>query len=361
MTSTKRYGNTSIASRLAEARLAAGYTSMQQAAAAIGVPIGTYKSHERGIRSVGADALEKYAQSFDVDAAWLRSGATEGNEGPTLPHSSLSATGFSASVNGARTTMAIAAGNRLKIARILADFGSAAAASRHFGWAATTYVQHESGIVRFDADWATLYGLAFGVEPPWLLGEAGSTGSSYLDSLLQRPGLQDGVSRKPTGEWHRTQTVDHIIPELKLLSEPARRGASKDVTRLLKWQASKRRREQLLARPNSMTYATEDPFEYRNRGHEEQVAARVWGLPTDFLRRRGANPDFTTIISSPEDCIEHDIRRGDLLVIDAAQRTLTSGLFLVERGGDPALRLVLDVSDDLAEPMVIGKVVASIR
>lgn len=59
---------------------------------------------------------------------------------------------------------------RLRQARKLARFSTAAEAAQRFGWPEGAYRHHENGTRGFGADLAQKYGRAFKVRPGWLLG-----------------------------------------------------------------------------------------------------------------------------------------------------------------------------------------------
>ena len=70
----------SASDRLRQARIAAGFTSAAKAAAAIGIGATTYVAHENGQNAFTAEQAERYAEAFDVDAAWLLFGQTDPSE-----------------------------------------------------------------------------------------------------------------------------------------------------------------------------------------------------------------------------------------------------------------------------------------
>lgn len=61
------------------------------------------------------------------------------------------------------------ASTRLREAREMAGFKTAADAARHFGWSTTTYFQHEGGRRGLRPRVASNYATAFGVTPEWLM------------------------------------------------------------------------------------------------------------------------------------------------------------------------------------------------
>lgn len=64
-------------------------------------------------------------------------------------------------------------GERLREARKKAQFSSAMAAAKRFGWASSTYSAHENGQNEFSVDVAEKYAKAFKVSAAWLLTEEG--------------------------------------------------------------------------------------------------------------------------------------------------------------------------------------------
>tara|TARA_Y100001947_G_scaffold155109_1_gene160570 strand:+ start:622 stop:1305 length:684 start_codon:yes stop_codon:yes gene_type:complete len=69
-----RNGMNETADRLREARVAAGYSSVQDACAAFGWKYSTYAGHENGQRGIRADALQRYAKAYRVTVEWLLTG-----------------------------------------------------------------------------------------------------------------------------------------------------------------------------------------------------------------------------------------------------------------------------------------------
>lgn len=69
--------NREIGSRLKTARHAAGFSSVNDAAAALGISYPTYAAHENGTRGINRRALERYSKYFDVTIDWLISGEND--------------------------------------------------------------------------------------------------------------------------------------------------------------------------------------------------------------------------------------------------------------------------------------------
>ena len=64
----------SASDRLKQARIAAGYDTVQEACEAFGFKYSTYAGHENGQRGIKWDALERYAKAYRVSMDWLVSG-----------------------------------------------------------------------------------------------------------------------------------------------------------------------------------------------------------------------------------------------------------------------------------------------
>lgn len=64
-----------IAARLREARLRAGYETIEAAAVRLGMRAGTYRTKEAGERGLKPDEARRFARAFGVSYAWLMTGA----------------------------------------------------------------------------------------------------------------------------------------------------------------------------------------------------------------------------------------------------------------------------------------------
>ena len=69
--------NKEIGNRLKAARKAVGFSSANDAAAALGINYPTYAAHENGTRGINRRALERYSKYFDVRIDWLISGEND--------------------------------------------------------------------------------------------------------------------------------------------------------------------------------------------------------------------------------------------------------------------------------------------
>jgi DNA-binding XRE family transcriptional regulator len=64
-----------FASRLRQARIAAGHDTMEAAARAIGIRSGVYWRHEKGRQGITLEFVKLYARAFAVDPGWLAFGS----------------------------------------------------------------------------------------------------------------------------------------------------------------------------------------------------------------------------------------------------------------------------------------------
>lgn len=81
-----------IHDRLKSARLSAGFRSVREAAASLGVPYQTYAAHENGNRAFDNQAAAQYSRRFKVSMDWLLAGRGEG--GPSTQPSLVPLMGF---------------------------------------------------------------------------------------------------------------------------------------------------------------------------------------------------------------------------------------------------------------------------
>jgi transcriptional regulator with XRE-family HTH domain len=70
-----------ISDRLKQARVAAGFETVEQAAAALGVPYQTYAGHENGRSGFKADSIVQYCRRYKVSTDWLLTGRGKGPGG----------------------------------------------------------------------------------------------------------------------------------------------------------------------------------------------------------------------------------------------------------------------------------------
>ena len=73
-----------IATRLKEARKAAGFANAREAAAALGVEYPTYAAHENGSRKPDLETAGQYARRYKASLDWLINGRGKGPAAPTM-------------------------------------------------------------------------------------------------------------------------------------------------------------------------------------------------------------------------------------------------------------------------------------
>jgi hypothetical protein len=221
------------ASRLVKSRLAAGFRSGKAAADAHGWPIGTYTADEGGRRAIKPERAAGYAQAFGVPEEWLLGGALPEDGTPEadrarilegLPVGDVSARFVGLSDN---VPAGDGAAGRLAEARRKAGFGTARKAAKHFGWRISTYHGHENGQNNLNTGSAHRYGLAFGVDPAWLLGGgAVAQGRNDLGAVRATPSTEvaSGASLAPA--WMPSSDIERaaiarLEPQAILTAAPA--------------------------------------------------------------------------------------------------------------------------------------------
>lgn len=113
------------------------------------------------------------------------------------------------------------AGDRLRQARTLAGYKSAAKAAAALGLTESAYRSHENGTNGFTAEQADRYGEAFGVDPAWLMfgeelsGPDITTGAVALSSSAILAALVQSLHDK--GVLSREETVEIYEQALMLL------------------------------------------------------------------------------------------------------------------------------------------------
>src|SRR5262249_48045968 len=74
---------------------------------------------------------------------------------------------------------------RLRQARQMAGFDTAAKAARHFGWGQSSYMGHENGTRGIRPRVANKYAAAFGVSLGWLLTGEGTDSTGAHEAMVQ--------------------------------------------------------------------------------------------------------------------------------------------------------------------------------
>ena len=227
MPRAKRYGDPEIARRLKRARLAHGKAGASAAAQAMGVSVGTYKSHESGMRFISEADLCRYSAFFNVEKKWLVTGVAEAAKAPAPAE--LARGSEDASEKLTRQNFI---GNRLSAARRLAGFMTASEACRHFGWHRGTYGSHEYGRSLLLDGWSEVYAAAFGVDADWLTLRSSSSGHpSKADALILS--AEKAASWSGSGDTrYRAWRANSLHRQLNELGSVRRRGNKEDVDRI---------------------------------------------------------------------------------------------------------------------------------
>jgi hypothetical protein len=185
------------------ARKTAGFATAVDAAQRFGWSVARFRSHEGASRSITDSARREYAQSFAVSEAWLR-GETARPFPPfrdkQIEVDPVRVEELELRLETQRRPAYVTEsdrGRRLRLARRLAGFRSAAGGGAAAGVHRSTINAHERAIDGFDTVSARKYAAAFGCEPEWLL--EGSLPSGYppeIESKLERYLLDHELEEK---------------------------------------------------------------------------------------------------------------------------------------------------------------------
>jgi hypothetical protein len=204
MTGIWRYSGDALqAARLLAARTTAGFKTAVDAAQRFGWSVARFRSHEGASRGITDSALREYAQAFAVSEDWLR----DGKVGPFPPFRDKHIQVDPVRVEELQLRLEIQSrpanvtdadrGRRLRLARRLAGFRSAAAGGAAADVHRSTINAHERAVDGFDIVSARKYAVAFGCEPEWLL--KGSLPSGYppaIESMLGQYLLDHNLEEK---------------------------------------------------------------------------------------------------------------------------------------------------------------------
>ncbi|WP_146159847.1 hypothetical protein [Bradyrhizobium sp. MOS002] len=232
MSETWRYsGDAGQAARLLAARTAAGFATAVDAAQRFGWSVARLRSHEGAARGMNETVLRHYAQAFSVSEEWLRDG-TVGAFPPFrdkfIEVDPLRVQELELRLEAQRQpaeTEDIDRGRRLRFARRLAGFRSAAAGGAAAKLHRSTVNAHERGVDGFDLVSARKYAKAFGCEPVWLI--EGSLPSGYPAEIEKLIGQylnyhnldeDDAAARLPSYQPPPLTSTDVSQPELSTQS-----------------------------------------------------------------------------------------------------------------------------------------------
>lgn len=250
--------------------------------------------------------------------------------------------------------------SRLRQARKLAGWDSAAAAARRFQWNYTTYASHENGQTVPPTKWLTLYADAFGVRADWLISGRGLMSASkpklvsgYDPDLAEPIQADDPTSISLGVRINETGTLD--LPAGTLIEHAVYGGAGNG------------------------GYA----MEVSVGGERGELGAATWAFPPAFLKNElHLSLTASDIVRVRGDSMEPTLWDGDRVIVDRNDTDVrVDGIFAIldegsliikqveiVRGTDPieivcksrnstysAFNLVLD-----GNTRVVGRVVARI-
>ncbi|MBB2961940.1 helix-turn-helix transcriptional regulator [Methylobacterium sp. R2-1] len=273
---TGRYQGGEVATRLKTARIAAGFASAGAAATQHGWGVSLYQHQESGNRAFTTSDVERFAAAFNVPARWIVTG--EGAEDRRLTETIQKA-------SEERSRQSRASASRLRFCRLVRGFRSVGSAAEHFGLKRSTLSNHELGATDFSAEWASVYGLAFGVRPEWLVtGTMPSGLGAGVDSYLEGVQLKDTDDAKAhagalrhVGVSPVTANRAAIARALENLEATSRKGVP----------VSKRPPPATVmipeVQPASLAVAEASESVGKSLDEAKRRPARTWGVPMDFL------------------------------------------------------------------------------
>jgi transcriptional regulator with XRE-family HTH domain len=331
--SSKYTGTPAQAARLHAARLAAGYASATEAARKFGWSEPRYRSNESAARGLSEAAARTYGRAFGVSAEWLLRGPERGGKDEIevdplrVRQLKLKVESQAKPVEDPQNQPA----GRLRLARRIAGYRSAATAARELGIHRSTLNAQERGLSGVDRGAARRFGSAFGCEPEWLL--TGRLPSGYSEAIEQRL---------------RQLLADHDLPESEAatrlpafslptrVAEPPRRpsrpggsAAHESVDRLPEYD------------PASIAH------DFDPAGPGRPLTVRTWSMPEGFVSAvLHADPSSCALVAVGDRAAarEFGLRPGDRLIVDTSVRDVHSAAYMVaDRSSVP---MMMDAHDE---------------
>lgn len=335
---TGRYQGGDVATRLKTARIAAGFASAGAAATKHGWGVSLYQHQESGNRAFTTSDVVRFAAAFNVPARWIVTG--EGVEDRRLIETIQEA-------SAERGRQSRAAASRLRFCRIVRGFRSVGSAAERFGLKRSTLSNHELGATDFSAEWASVYGLAFGVRPEWLVtGTMPSGLGAEVDSYLEGVRLEDPDDAKVHAGALRQVSVspatvnrDAIAQALENLEATSRKGVP----------ASKRRAPATVmipeVQPASLAIATTSENVGASLEEAKRRSARTWGFPMDYLTNT-LKADAHALVVVASGASSRPGTLGDVYVLNTAASFLNgAGTFVLRSPSGTLLVRRLDAGD----------------
>ena len=209
--------------------------------------------------------------------------------------------------------------SRLRQARKLAGWDSAAAAARRFKWNYTTYASHENGQTIPPTKWLTLYADAFAVRTDWLITGRGmmSPGKPKLVSGFDPDALEPIQADDPTSansgvRLNESGTLD--LPAGTLVEHAVYGGAGNG------------------------GYA----MEVAVGGQRGEVAADTWTFPPAFLKNElHLSLTASDIVRVRGDSMEPTLWDGDRVIVDRTDTDVrVDGIFAILDEGSLIIKQV---------------------
>lgn len=328
-------GNPTLADCLKAARLRAGFRSARAAAIANNWPEGTYRAHETGTRSINMATLRRYEDAFGqrlnpLDATF------EKFEDVKRARAGVEA----------QAVLKMAA--RLRLARLLCGFQSIKAAVDSFGFKRSAYSAHENGYNRFSERHAEAYGLAYRVEPKWLLTGKGPIGlENHEDEKFI---LQSNILNSPS---------EFYFSRISIQSRNRAHGPPQQVREILhrpKKLTNERTENENhtfikeIFNRSSWLSAGQDP------GH--LCARRTWGIPEDIAYELISHwPERLVVFAASTAIPDFHISPGDRIFVERSVNISEKIGPYVILAPDSKLNIVNDLASLEHDEQVLGRLV----
>jgi hypothetical protein len=353
-------GNVEQAARLHAARTSAGYPTARAAAQRFGWAESRYVSHENAKRGIGKAALREYASAFSVSEGWLSDGVAD--SAPFRDHDvridPLRLQQLQLRVEEQSRSSEepdYARGRRLRLARRLAGFRTAAAGALAAGVHRSTLNGAERGLLGFEVPKARTYAAVFGCEPGWLL--AGDLPSGYPPAIEAKlSGLLEDHDRDEADAASR-------LPPYRPVSRPGRMPKTRP-----------------RSPPPQVSGAPLPEYEIQglvrllteSEGKARPATLPGWSMPRPFLEEvLRADASGCVLVAVPKE-VQADglaIEAGDRLVVDTSAVDVFSAVYALAHEGvlivadartDEGRRLANDASLRRQGMVLIGQIVGTV-
>lgn len=362
----KYTGHAGQAARLQAARLSAGYSTAREPAQRFGWSEARYRSHEGATRAMSESVLRAYAEAFRVSEAWLKEGVPDAafrDRGIVVDPIRLRQLELRIAAQGRHPErVESTSAGRLRLARRLAGYRSAASGAAAAGVHRSTLNALERGLSVLDLEAARKYGTLFGCEPGWLLeGRAPSGYPVKIEAKLPQLILdydlpeRQAATRLPSYEPPVRKRAPWLQPRDMAPDISKEADSSADI--VPEYEAAVLAR--LIRFPES----------------RHRAAGLGWKIPRAYIEDvLSANALACVLVAVPQhrEVAGISVNPGDRLIIDTSARELfsasyavyllNSDVLVVEQGGDDRVKAQLEAIIRRDGPgVLLGEVVGRVE